>query len=129
MIWDSQWGFEFPLNSFFIMNSFTITERNKNQQIYQWICDIQIKWKFYLNFLRIIISELFEHWTMLIVFLVLVFIFSIWLTIKPNYLRKFSSRIFGRTWSNLLSPVRLSICLSVHQSVTHFCQDLPSVFS
>ena len=27
---------------FVIMNSFTVAERNKDQWIYQWICDIQI---------------------------------------------------------------------------------------
>ena len=41
------------------MNSFMITERNKNQWIYQWICDIQIIWKLsYINLLRIIVWTL-----------------------------------------------------------------------
>ena len=79
---------------FVIMNVFTIAERNKDQWIYQWICDIQIIWKLsYLNLLRIIVFELFEHWTMYIVFLFLVLILYIWLTIKPNNFRKFYSRI------------------------------------
>ena len=61
---------------------------------YQWICDIQIIWKlFYVNLLRIIVLELSEHWTTLIVFLFLVLIISVWLTIKPNNLRNFYSRI------------------------------------
>ena len=42
-----------------------------------WICDIQIIWKlFYLILLRIIVFELFEHWTMLILFFFLVLIIS-----------------------------------------------------
>ena len=36
---------------------------------------------------------LFQHWAMLIKYLFLVLILSIWLTIKPNNLRKFYSRI------------------------------------
>ena len=44
---------------FVIMNSFTITERNKNQWIYQWISNIQIIWKLsYINLLRIIVWTL-----------------------------------------------------------------------
>ena len=44
---------------FVIMNSFTITEGNKNQWIYQWICYVQIIWKLsYINFLRIIVWTL-----------------------------------------------------------------------
>ena len=35
---------------FVTMNSFTITEGSGNQWIYQWICDIQIIWKFLRNF-------------------------------------------------------------------------------
>ena len=54
-----------------------ITEGNENQWIYQWICEIQMIWKLsYLILLRIVVFELFEHWTMLIVFLFLVMIFS-----------------------------------------------------
>ena len=40
---------------FIIMNSFMITERKKNQWIYQWICDIQIIWKWsYIILLSIV---------------------------------------------------------------------------
>ena len=57
--------------------SFMVTEWNESQWIYQWICDIQIIWKLsYLILLRIIVFELFENWTMLIVFLFLVLIIS-----------------------------------------------------
>ena len=112
------------------MNSFTITERNLNQwPFFQWICDIQIMWKLpYLTVLKIIRFELFEHWTMVILFLFLILIFSIWVTIKPSNLRKFYSQI----WKNMIKPpslpkgsykislVRQSICLSVRWSVTHF---------
>ena len=53
---------------FVTMNSFTITEENENQWIYQWICDIQIIGKLsYLILLMIIVFELFEHWNVLIV--------------------------------------------------------------
>ena len=76
---------------FVTINSFMITEGNGNQLIYQWICDIQIIWKLsYLISLRIIVFELFEHWTMLIVFVFLVLIIS-----------KFYSRISKKTWLNL----------------------------
>ena len=44
---------------FVIMNSLTITEKSKNQWIYQWICDIQIIWKLsYINLLRIVLLTL-----------------------------------------------------------------------
>ena len=44
---------------FVIMNSFTITEGNKNQWIYQWMCCVQIIWKLsYINLLRIIVWTL-----------------------------------------------------------------------
>ena len=120
---------------FVTMNSFTITERNENQWIYQWICDIQTMWKIsYLILQRIIVFELFEHWTMLIVFLFLV------LTIS-----KFYSWIFGKhDWTSNLAagvlpiisvllifffffsiyPVNLSIYLSVLLSVMYFSQSL-----
>ena len=123
---------------FVIMNSFMITVRNKNQWILQWICDIQIIWKLsYVNFLRIIVFELFEPFTMLIVFFFLALILSIWLTIKPSNLRKFYSWISENMIKPLslqkgsykISPVHLSICLSVHPSVMHFSQDLLSGFS
>ena len=69
---------------------------------------------------------MFEHWTMLIVFLFLLLILSIWVTIKPNNLRKRYSEI-SEVWSNLhlyksspiISPIWLSICLSVLLSVMH----------
>ena len=53
----------FTTELFVIMNSFKITERNKNKWIYQWICDIQIIWKLsYFNLL----SSLKDHyfWTL-----------------------------------------------------------------
>ena len=79
---------------FVIMNFFTITERNKNQWICQWICVTEIMWKLsYLVLLRIIAFELFEQWIMLIVLLFLVLILSRWLTIKSNNLRKLYSQI------------------------------------
>ena len=98
LMWDSCWDFEFSW-----LNSITITERNKNQWIYQWICNMKIIWKLsYLILLRIIVFELFEHWTMLIVFFFLVFIISIWPAIKPNNLRKFYSRIFEKHgWTSI----------------------------
>ena len=101
----------------------------KSMAFFQWICDIQIMWKLpYLTVLTIIRFELFEHWTMVILFLFLILIFSIWVTIKPSNLRKFYSQI----WKNMIKPpslpkgsykislVRQSICLSVRWSVTHF---------
>ena len=111
--------------------------RNKNQQIYQWICYIQITWKLsYLNLQRIVIFKLFEHRTMLILFLFLLLIISIWFTIKPNNLTKIYSWILeehDRTsifanGSYKISRVCLSISLSVHQSMKHFSQDLHSGF-
>ena len=39
------------------------------------------------------VFELFEHWNVLIMFSFLTLILSMWLTIKPNNLRKFYSRI------------------------------------
>ena len=115
---------------FIIMNSFTITERNKNQWIYQWICHIQIIWKLsYVNLLGSLFFELFEHWTMLIVFLLLVMILSIWLITKPNKLRNFISEIsekldqtslLQKKGSCKISRVRLYICPYVRPSVTHF---------
>ena len=60
---------------FATMNSFPITEKKKF--MYQWICGIQIIWKLsYLILLRITVFELFEHWTMLVVFLFLVLTIS-----------------------------------------------------
>ena len=77
----------------------------KSMDFFQWICDIQIMWKLsYLTVLKIIRFELFEHWTMLILLLFLIMIFSIWLTIKPSNLRKFYSQI----WKNMIKPPSLS---------------------
>ena len=108
---------------FFTMNSFIIAEGNENQWIYQWICDIQIIQRLsYVISQRIIVFELFEHWTMLIVFLFLVLIIS-----------KFYSRISKKTWLNLQlccrNPMKsvLFICPSDCLSV-HFSQDLLWIF-
>ena len=72
---------------------------------------------------------------MLIVFLFLALGFSIWLTIKPNNLRKFYSRISGKhdeisifAEEVLLNQSCSSVHLSVRPSVTHFSQDLLVVF-
>ena len=108
---------------FVIMNSFGITERNKSGWICQWICDIQIMWRLsYLNLLRIIVFELFEHWTMLIVFL-----FLYWLL--PNFILEFPKH----DWTSQLcsrNPVKsvLFICPTVWLSLMHFLQDLLSRF-
>ena len=86
--------------------------------------------------LRIIVFELFEHWTMLILFPFLVLILSIWLTIKPNNFRKLFSWISEKhdqtsLWkgSYKIISVHLSICLCVSLSVIHFYQDLVGGFS
>ena len=55
--------------------------------------------------------------------------FSIWLTIKPDKLRKFYSRISEKQIQTSIFPVFLSICPSDHPSVTHFTQDLQVRFS
>ena len=62
--------------------------------------------------------------TMLIVFLFLALILSVWLTIKPNNLRKlleFPKNMIEppclQKGSYKISPVHLSICLSVRPSV------------
>ena len=110
---------------FLIMSFFTITGRNKNQWIYQWICDIQILWKLsYIILLKIIVFELFKNWTMLIVCLFCYIIIFIWLTVKPNNLKLYSripekhdrSSIFGVgfLWNQSCSSVHLSVCPSVH---------------
>ena len=84
----------FATELFVIINSFMITQRNENQWIYQWIYDIHVIWKLsFVNLLRSFVFELFEHGTMLIVFLFLVLILSIWLTIKPDHLGQFYSLI------------------------------------
>ena len=103
---------------FVTMNSFMIAERNRNQWIYQWICDIQIIWKLsYLILLRIIVFELFEHWTMLIVFLFLVLIISEFYSRISEKHDRTSNFVVG---SYEINPVHLSICMSV----MHFPQDL-----
>ena len=70
--------FWISVTEFFVTtNSFMIMEENENQWMYQSICDIPIIWKLsYLILLRIIVFELFQLWTMLIVFLFLVLIIS-----------------------------------------------------
>ena len=158
--------FWMSMTKFFdIMNSFMITEINKTQWFYQWICDTQIMWKlFYVILLRIIVLSsftaqkmkfstkdffskcdqirngklrfcaVFEHWIMLIVFIYLVLILSVWLTIKPNNLMK-SILEFLKNMIKPPSSCRGSYdclnnpCLSLHLSVTHFSQDLLSGFS
>ena len=111
---------------FVIMNSLTITEKNKNQWIYRWICDIQMIWKLSdVNLLSIIVFELLKRWIMFIVSLFLVLIFSIWLTIKLNNSIKFCSQISEKIWSNLYlcgrGPIKSvlfvcpSVCLSVRR--------------
>ena len=68
-----------------LLNSMTELFLNKKQCIYQWIWDIQIIWKLsYINLLEIIVFELFEHRTKLIVFFFLVMILIIWLIMKPK---------------------------------------------
>ena len=115
---------------------FMITERKKNQWIYQWIFVIQIIWKLsYVNLLRSIAFELFERWTILIVFLFLALILSIWLTTKPKWFKKILFSNFRKTWLNLhlcgKVPIKsvLFACPSVHPSVTHFSQNLIGGFS
>ena len=95
------------------MNSFMITERNENQWIYQWVCDIHIIWKLSnVILLRIIVFKLFKYWNMLIVFLFLVLIIS-----------RFCSQIFKEHDPNLhlcgKGPVKsvLFICPSVYLCV------------
>ena len=145
--------FWMSMTKFFdIMNSFMITEINKTQWFYQWICDTQIMWKlFYVILLRIIVLSsftaqkmkfstkdffskcdqirngklrfcaVFEHWIMLIVFIYLVLILSVWLTIKPNNLRKFILEFLKKkTWSNLhlraggpMTVSTIHACLSI----------------
>ena len=124
MIWDLQWCFISVTELFVVMNSSVITERNKNQWIYQWICNIQIIWKLsYIHLWKTIAFEPFEPWTLLIVFLFLVLIISIWLTIKPINLRKFyfqikkkrqdQTSIFAEAVleNHSCSSVHLSVCL------------------
>ena len=90
------------------MNSFVITERNENQWIYQCICDIQIIWKLsYLISLRIIVFELFKHWTVDCILFSCIDYFQILLS------------NFQKTWLNLQlcdrNPIKsvLFICRSV----------------
>ena len=97
--------------SFVTMNSFMITEGNENQWIYQWICEIQMIWKLsYLILLRIVVFELFEHWTMLIVFLFLVMIFSKFysqISEKHDWISNF---VVGVLYNRSCPSVHLSFC-------------------
>ena len=86
--------------------------------------------------LSIIVFQLFEHWNMLIVFLFLALILSIWLTIKSSNLRKVYFQISERhkllSLLNVhykISSVCLCICLSVRPFVNRFSQDLRRRFS
>ena len=102
------------------------------------------KWSFPLRISSINVTKsvmensvfcaVYEHWIMLIVFIYLVLILSVWLTIKPNNLRKFILEFL----KNMIKPPSScrgsydclnNPCLSLHLSVTHFSQDLLSGFS
>ena len=91
---------------FVTMNSFTITERNKNQWIYQWICDIQIVLKLsYISLLRIIIFDYFTYDSQ-----------STQIILK-NVIHEFPKSMMKapslQKGSYKMSSVHLSICLSV----------------
>ena len=88
------------------MNSFTITERNKNQWIYQWICDIQIVLKLsYISLLRIIIFDYFTYDS------------QSTQIIQKNVIHEFPKSMMKapslQKGSYKMSSVHLSICLSV----------------
>ena len=105
-----------------------ITNLLYQSTLYLWYLSAGVFWK------RIIIFELFESWTMLIMSLFLALILSIWLKIKPNnFIIEFPKSMIKPPclWngSYKISPVHLSTCLSIHLSVTHFSQDLLSGFS
>ena len=89
---------------------------------FQWVCDIQIIWKLsHMNLLRIIVYELFEPWPMLIVFLFLVLILSIWLIIKANNWRKCYSPISKKQISIFAEGVlQIQSFSSVHLSIYWF---------
>ena len=91
---------------FVTMNSFTITERNKNQWIYQWICDIQIVLKLsYISLLRIIIFDYFTYDS------------QSTQIIQKNVIHEFPKSMMKapslQKGSYKMSSVHLSICLSV----------------
>ena len=85
--------------------------------------------KVIVNLQRINVFELFEHWTMLIVF----DMGHNQTKIQENFILEFPKKhdqtsIFAEGVYNV-SPVRLSIYLSLRPSVTHLSQDLYSGFS
>ena len=91
---------------FVTMNSITITERNKNQWIYQWICDIQIVLKLsYISLLRIIIFDYFTYDS------------QSTQIIQKNVIHEFPKSMMKapslQKGSYKMSSVHLSICLSV----------------
>ena len=104
-----------------LLNSHDNKNINKNQCVYQWICDIQVIWKLsYINLLWIIVFELSEHWTMLITFLFLALILSIWLTISQIILRKISFSNFLKNMTRLPSLWKGSYKNSpIHLSIFH----------
>ena len=115
----SVWVFSCKFAAYF-QNTFCL--KQLWMAVSEWICDIQIKWKLsYVNLLKIIVFELFEHWTVLILFLFLVLIFSVWLTTKPSNLRKvlleFPKNMIKPSSLQkgfyVVSPVRQFICLTV----------------
>ena len=96
---------------FVTMNSFMIAERNRNQWIYQWICDIQIIWKLsYLILPRIIVF--FNSLNTELCWLYSFFLY--WLF--PNFILEFLKNMIEpptlQEGSYKISPVHLSICLS-----------------
>ena len=108
---------------FVTVNSFTITERIKNQWIYKWICDIQIRSLFLKSFNT-------ENSVDCIPFSYIDFF--IWLAIKPNNLTKFYSRILEEHDQSSIFAERVLFnqsCSSVSWSVMQFSQDLHSGFS
>ena len=87
MFWISMTGL------LFIMNFFTITQRNQNQWIYQWIYDFQKKWKlYYVNLLRVIVKTLNHgsQWSQIIQNFILKFLKNM---IKPPFLQMGSNKI------------------------------------
>ena len=134
-IWDSGWGFGIQDK---LLNSMTELFLNKKQCIYQWIWDIQIIWKLsYINLLEIIVFELFEHRTKLIVFFFLVMILIIWLIMKPNsfkenfiltFLKNMIKPPFLRKGSCKISPIH-PFCLSVCMwHIFHYSVDFLNFF-
>ena len=111
----------FPDSTLWCHEPFQHNKETKNQWIYQSICNIQIIWKLsYINLPRIIVLELFGHWTMLIVFLFFVLIvpygsqssqitYENFILEFPKNMIKFAS-LLKRSYK--ISPVCLSICPS-----------------